>query len=226
MSRTVHSASKTTTIMKLLAKTEEQRDHILSILEDSRTSVIQNDDDGIYIDDFISFDDMAKIVDYLRTPNDKHSDLFEECWKAYRRKGSKKKAKDYWNKLKDSEYRMVLPHIKAYVSSRELRFQLDFERYLRDKAFMNVVFMDNSIIYDPMIISSGESSTETYTPTTSGLLSWTEYHKCYMYIGFFDGKHIPDGYDDNNRPDGARVTLNNGRGTIQWNKASKAWEKI
>lgn len=142
--------------MKLLAKTEEQGKHIESL---DFVAYVLDDRKGVRLnDDVITFDDMAKIVDYLRTPNDKHSDLFDECWKAYRRKGSKKKAKEYWNKLKDSEYRMVLPHIKAYVSSRELRFQLDFERYLRDKAFMNVVFMDNSIIYDPMKTSSEELS--------------------------------------------------------------------
>lgn len=41
---------------------------------------------------------------------------------------------------------------------------------------------------------------------------------------FYDG-HIYDGYDDGNRPDGAEITLNNGRGIITWNSSTKKWEK-
>ena len=40
----------------------------------------------------------------------KKDELFEECWKAYRRKGSKSKAKSYWNKLKDDEKNRVLEY--------------------------------------------------------------------------------------------------------------------
>ncbi len=49
-----------------LKATEEQQSFIeSSFLED--TSIVQWEDDGIYLDDFISFDEMAKIVDYLRS---------------------------------------------------------------------------------------------------------------------------------------------------------------
>ena len=41
-----------------------------------------------------------------------------------------------------------------------------------------------------------------------------------------DGKHIPDGYSDDNRPDGASVTLNNGRGVLTWDSETKKWNKI
>lgn len=36
---------------------------------------------------------------------------------------------------------------------------------------------------------------------------------------------ISDGYDDDNRPDGATLTLNNARGDIRWNSTTKKWEK-
>ena len=65
-----------------------------------------------------------------------------------------------------------------------------------------------------------------YTPLTDGALSWHEYYNCYMYVGYWDGKHIPDGYDDYTRPDGASVTLNNGRGVICWSSKNKKWEKV
>ena len=59
-----------------------------------------------------------------------------------------------------------------------------------------------------------------------GALSLNDYYRCYMYVGYWDGKHIPDGYDDDTRPDGASVTLNNGRGEIVWSTITKTWNKI
>lgn len=153
-------------------------------------------------------------------------ELFEKCWLAYRRKGSKKKAFEYWCKLNNVERQNVLPHIKPYVASRELQFQKDFERYLRDKIFMTVVFGNNKVVYDPSKLGRGEVQSNVYMPTCDGALSWNEYYKCFMYVGFWDGKHIPDGYDDDTRPDGASVTLNNGRGEIVWSAITKTWNKI
>lgn len=150
----------------------------------------------------------------------KTDELFEKCWVNYRRKGSKKKSKEYWDKLTDEEKNSVLPHIKAYISSRELSYQKDFERYLRDKIFTTIVFNKNIVVYDP----TRENETK-YIPETSPLLMWNDYHNCYMYLGgFYDG-NISDGYDDENRPNGATITLNNGRGTITWNSENKQWIK-
>ena len=204
----------------LQAKTEEQLKHVVSLLGE-HPSVIEQDKSGLYLDDFISFEKMAQIVDYLRSSSDKKKDIFEECWIAYRRKGVKQKARQYWNKLKESEMDMVMPHIKAYVSSRDIQYQKDFERYLRDKVFLEVVYSGNNIIYDPTK-SSGE--TESYMPTCGGALMYNDYYKCFMYTGYWDG-HIADGYTDENRPDGAKITLNNGRGVIAWSRESKEWRK-
>jgi len=172
-------------------------------------------------------------IDNISLPNTKDTDnkeknkeeeinkeLFEQCWIAYRRKGKKGKSLPYWKKLTESEKQMVLPHIKAYVTSRELQFQQDFERYLRDKTFTTIVFLKNKVIYDPT-----KNNSATYTPLTDGALSWNNYYNCFMYVGYWDGKHIPDGYDDDTRPDGASVTLNNGRGVISWDAITKTWIK-
>ena len=153
-------------------------------------------------------------------------ELFEQCWIAYRRKGKKGKSLPYWKKLTESEKQMVLPHIKAYVTSRELQYQQDFERYLRDKTFTTIVFLKNKVIYDPTRLDKKDKANEVYMPLTDGALSWNDYYTCYMYVGYWDGKHIPDGYDDDTRPDGASVTLNNGRGTITWDSKTKTWNKI
>lgn len=146
-------------------------------------------------------------------------ELFEKCWIAYRRKGKKGKSLPYWKKLTESEKQMVLPHIKAYVTSRELQFQQDFERYLRDKTFATIVFSKNMVVYDP---TRGEET--KYIPETSPLLMWNDYYKCYMYLGYWDGD-ISDGYTNDDRPNGASITLNNGRGTFIWDSESKKWVK-
>lgn len=154
-----------------------------------------------------------------------NKELFEQCWIAYKRKGSKKKSLEYWKKLTDVEKQNVMPHIKAYVSTRELQYQKDFERYLRDKTFTTIVFSKNKVIYDPTRLDKKDKANEVYMPLTDGALSWNDYYTCYMYVGYWDGKHIPDGYDDDTRPDGASVTLNNGRGTITWDAETKEWRE-
>ena len=209
--------------MKLQAKTSEQMEHINTLLDDMQIAYNEAKEDGVLIDDFIEYDDMAKIVDYLRT-SDKKDELFEECWKTYRRKGIKRKSMEYWKKLTEKEKSVVLAHIKAYVSTRDIQYQKDFERYLRDKVFETIVYKGNNVVYDPTK-KKADSTSDVYMPTCDGMLSWNDYYGCYMYVGFWDGR-IADGYDDDYRPNGATITLNNGRGTIVWNSETKTWNKI
>lgn len=156
-------------------------------------------------------------IDKSISKKEKKDELFEQCWKDYRRKGSKAKAKIQWDKLKQDEKEAIPQHIKAYTSTRELQYQKDFERYLKDKIFNTIVFNNNQIAYDPTI---GE--TNEYNPTLTSQLLYHNDSRCYLYIGYFNG-FIGDGYDDNNRPDGASIILNNGRGKITWNKKQKQW---
>lgn len=150
----------------------------------------------------------------------KKDDLFEECWKAYRRKGVKKPAKAQWQKLSDKEKESVLPHIKAYVATREVQFQKDFERYLRDRLFNEVVYGNNKIVYDPQKAASKE-----YMPSGNNVY-YDELRDFYYYTGFYmRSNDIMDGYADEERPDGAKLCLNNARGVIQWNANNKEWRK-
>lgn len=85
-------------------------------------------------------------------------DMFDDIWLLYRRKGSKKKAFEQWNKLTHEERKQAEQHIKAYVESvSDIKYQKDFERYLRDKCFLNVVYKDGRTLFD----------CENETPTTS-----------------------------------------------------------
>lgn len=73
---------------------------------------------------------------------------FESIWLEYRRKGSKKKALEQWMKLTEDEKERAKDHIPHYVSTREVQYQKDLERYLRDKCFLNVVFKGGKTIFD------------------------------------------------------------------------------
>lgn len=209
----------------LQATTKEQRDYIksLAIKESCDGKVSVWEDEISYevdscFDVSISFETMEKIVDYLRT-SDKKDELFEECWKAYRRKGSKKKAREYWRKLKDNEKNSVLSHIKAYVASRELQFQKDFERYLRDKIFTTVVYQGSKMVYDPT-----QYDNTAYTPQGRSIWFDENTQSYWTDDNFYQGV-ISDGYTDDNRPDGATLTMSNARGRIQWDANTKRWEK-
>lgn len=148
--------------------------------------------------------------------------LFEECWVAYRRRGKKGKAKEYWDKLTNKERKVVLQHIKQYTQTRDWNYQQEFQRYLRDKTFLSVIAdKKGNILYDP----DRESGDAPYTPATDGSIHWSDIDKCYYYLGFWDGKFIPDGYEDNERPNGATIVLNNGRGILVWNKETNKWIK-
>lgn len=76
-------------------------------------------------------------------------EAFEQCWLAYRRKGSKAKAYKEWEKLTANDKLQAGKHIRYYVeSATDVKYQKDFERYLRDKCFLNVVYKDGKIIFD------------------------------------------------------------------------------
>lgn len=147
------------------------------------------------------------------TPKD--DALFEECWKAYNRKGKKNKAKPYWDKLPQEVRERILPHIKAYVSVREKSYQQDFERYLKDKTYDTVVYDRNTLIYDPERLTNKDE----YRPIESLYLSWDEKSQCYVTCSNIE--MLCDGYTDENRPNGAKVKKN---GYIfVWDSDLKKW---
>jgi hypothetical protein len=161
--------------------------------------------------------DNKKEKDKSFSTKSEKDELFEQCWKAYRRKGSKAKAKTFWDKKSDEDKQNILQHINAYVSTRDLQYQKDFERYLKDEIYSTIVYKGNVVVYDPSI---GES--KEYTPICEGQLMWNSHIKNYLYIGY-DTDSIADGYKDETRPDGATIVLHNGRGIIVWSKSEKSW---
>lgn len=147
---------------------------------------------------------------------------FEEAWKLYKRKGGKQEAFKRWCALTDKEKELALAHIPFYIQSNDIQFLKDFEGYLNKKYFLRVVRdKKGNTLYDP-----DQQTDNTYHPITGGALMWNDYYKCYLYTGwYFDGDKMYDGYDDDRRPDGAQIVLNNGRGTLTWNKEQQKWIK-
>lgn len=204
--------------MKLQVKTDEERIRLMEIIHKHGAGCIGMSEDSIDFSGKVSFDLMKDIVDYLSAPKDNNKDLFEECWVAYRRKGVKKRAYSQWVKLDDAEKQRVMPHIKAYVSSRDVVYQKDFERYLRDRVFDMVVYQGNNIIYNP----TASDKEGQYNPICGYSLFYDENECCFIYTGYWNG-NLADGYTDDNRPDGATVKLNNARGTMVWSATTKMW---
>ena len=82
-------------------------------------------------------------------PKSSKDEGFESAWLLYRRKGSKKKALEQWAKLSEEERETVKGHIPAYIDSvSDVKYQKDFERYLRDKCFNDVVYKNNKVLFD------------------------------------------------------------------------------
>ena len=86
----------------------------------------------------------------LTAPDD-NAELFEDLWQMYERKGSKANAKKEFAKLSQEEIVIMQEHIPAYLQSRpERQYRLDFERYIKNKAFNSVVYSkQNEMLYDP-----------------------------------------------------------------------------
>ena len=106
------------------------------------------------------------------------TEWFEDLWLLYERKGCKAKAKKEFEKLSKEEIATMRSHIPAYLQSRpERQYRLDFERYIKNKAFTSVVYSkQNIVLYDPDAPeisltrdSIPEQKTETSTTTINGV---------------------------------------------------------
>jgi hypothetical protein len=105
----------------------------------------------------------------------------------------------------------------------------DFDWWMRDtngwltKALEGKVHNANSQAFND-IMQGGETNA-TYTPQGRNIWFDEGTQSYWSMDSFYDG-HIYDGYDDGNRPDGAEITLNNGRGKLRWGSSSRKWEKV
>lgn len=153
-----------------------------------------------------------------RVLTDGEIQLFEDCWKAYGRKGSKKDSLSVWCTLSSQDMLRVMSHIRPYISSREQRFCKDFQRYLLHRTFNDIVIdARGTTIYDPSQFDSN-----SYSPTSDGIFQyWDEQNKRLIFNG--DIEHLDDGYTDDTRPDGAHVSWS--MYDWFWSRELKKWIK-
>lgn len=104
----------------------------------------------------------------------------------------------------------------------------DFDWWMRDtngwltKALEGKVHNANPQAFNEIMRNNGNEV--LYTP--QGRSIWfNEETKSYWSMDNFYYGVISDGYTDDNRPNGATITLNNGRGRIQWDAKTKEWIK-
>lgn len=90
------------------------------------------------------------------------------------------------------------------------------------KALEGKVHKENPQAFNEIMRNNGDEV--LYTP--QGRSIWfNEETKSYWSMDNFYDEKIYDGYTDDNRPNGATITLNNARGDIRWDSETKTWIK-
>lgn len=189
------------------------------IIKDARKWARDNGGGQLSEDAFIAgFKAARKKEQVARVLTAEEIQLFEDCWKTYGRKGSKKESLDQWKTLTMNEMLRVMPHVMVYVASRAPKFKKDFQRYLCHRIFNDIVIDDTGVtIYDPKV-----SDVEEYHPTTDGIFQyWDEKNKRLIFNG--DIEHLDDGYTADTRPDGAKASW--GMYNWVWSRELKSWIK-
>lgn len=124
----------------------------------------------------------------------------------------------------------TLPHADKWLynpNKQHANWKPDFDWWLSNpngwltKGLEGKVHLENPQVYSSIMLGKDA----TYTP--QGRTIWfNEQTKSYWSDDNFYYESISDGYEDDNRPDGATLTLNNARGNIKWNAQTKKWEKV
>lgn len=158
-----------------------------------------------------------------------YKEKFSAFVSAYKKMGGKVRGvdtefNDFTNRHKD--WKEVLPYLELAVQREtKQRQQAQAERRFFPEPKMLQTYLGKQRAWELYVTVGEDLAKEEYTPMCGGALNWNDYYNCYMYVGFWNGKSIADGYSDDRRPDGASITLNNGRGTIVWNREKNEWVK-
>lgn len=138
-------------------------------------------------------------------------------------RGVETEFRDFSKRHKD--WQSVVPYLELALK-REIkeRNQAKIERRFFPEIKMLKTYLGQQRAWEMYVTIGEKIDTETYTP--QGRTIWfNEETKSYWSMDNFYYGVISDGYTDDNRPNGATITLNNGRGRIQWDAKSKEWIK-
>ena len=185
-----------------------------------------------------------KEVDTIVSTKKNDYQAIVDCWNEYngkklgkvtkvteRRKKAIKKALDDNGITQEQlmQFFKTLPFADKWLynpNKQHENWKPDFDWWLSNpngwltKGLEGKVHLENPQAYYSIML--GKDS--PYMPATDGAIKWNETNKCYIYIGMFFG-YIPDGYTDDNRPNHARIMLNNGGGMLEWDSETKKWNK-
>lgn len=171
-----------------------------------------------------------------------------ECWNTYnggklgkvtkitdnRKKAIKKALVD--NDITQEQlmtFFKTLPYADKWLyhpNKQHEKWKPDFDWWMANtngwltKALEGKVHLENPKAFES-ITCSATSEKMPYTPQGRNIWFDEVTQSYWSMDSFYDG-HIYDGYDDGNRPDGAEITLNNGRGKLRWGSSSRKWEKV
>lgn len=158
-----------------------------------------------------------------------YKEKFKSFVSLYKKMGGKARGidtefNDFTKRHKD--WKEILPYLSLAVQREtKARQQAKIEKKFFPEPKMLQTYLGKQRAWELYVTIGEDVDTNEYNPICDVSLNWNDYYKCYIYTGYWNG-YIPDGYTDENRPNGAMVTLNNGRGTKVWNKEKKIWEDI
>lgn len=157
----------------------------------------------------------------------KEKEKFAAFVALYKKMGGKARGldtefNDFTKRHKD--WREVLPYLELAVQREtKARNQAKAERKFFPEPKMLQTYLGKQRAWELYVTVGEDLTSEEYTPECGGMLNWNDYYNAYLFVGMFY-EQIADGYTDDNRPNGATIMLNNGRGYIVWNKETKKWE--
>lgn len=130
---------------------------------------------------------------------------------------------DFTKRHKD--WRLVIPYLELALQREiKVRNQAKIDKKFFPEMKNLITYLGKQRAWEMFVTIGEKIDVSSYSP--QGRSIWyDENTKSYWSMDtFYDGT-IDDGYDDDNRPDGAEITLNNARGTYKWNTNAKQWIK-
>ena len=130
---------------------------------------------------------------------------------------------DFIKRHKD--WKLVIPYLEIAIKREtKARNQARLEKRFFPEMKNLQTYLGKQRAWELYVVIGEDIQDNKYEP--QGRTIWfNEETKSYWSTYNFYDERIYDGYDDDNRPDGAEITLNNARGTYKWNSNSKKWEK-
>ena len=215
--------------------------------------IVRNDKGVILGNNYSFFEEPHKGEPYLENPNmdnqtqinkevkevcnkqnkDKEKELkekFSAFVYSYKKAGGKVRGvetefNDFTKRHKD--WKQVIPYLEMALQ-REIKARntAKLNKHFFPEMKMLQTYLGKQRAWELYVTIGEKIESEVYTPSGNFSLMWDEPSNAYMYIGYYyDGMEVADGYTNDNRPNGAKIILNNARGTIIWNSLTKKWER-